>query len=476
MPPKTHSINIAAPNLLRGILVTLIGITVLILATTWFIINSQVEQLVTHRTSEYAHSIARIAADSSSEPLLSDDILQLNLLVENVARDPYIKQATVYSEDGQIVSQYPSEETLLSNQQVIEKAQNEITQELNSTQKGRKGKLLTNSLPSKSSREFMERQQNTPFIEAITYQEITAGWFKIEIDSALLEQKFRDAYFQIQLLSAGISIALLMLMLGIFFKFELSIKKLTQSCQHLLLQHKIKPPIRKKLWLNAIETLASQPPQQLREHLRMPASHTPWSQSRKIDNQLICILEFDISIAEAEPIAESLATANHYLNSAVQAYGVQSQGDILTGCVVPFISNSSPIQSPGINQLSEILCFISLVAKLMKSIPCRIQMKSCITRASLLLLEDQHELVTGISILDGLANDIRQLLMSSESDTSVSLSIDPAELETWVKTTVIPDNRIGERIALSLFDLQPEFTQQITRKFSYITQSTEESR
>ncbi len=94
---QSNKKNSNPPNLLRGILITVILTVVAIVSFTWLIINSQVEQLVTQRTSEYAHSIARIAADSSSEALLADDVLQLNLLVENVAKDPYIRQATDYA-------------------------------------------------------------------------------------------------------------------------------------------------------------------------------------------------------------------------------------------------------------------------------------------------------------------------------------------------------------------------------------------
>ena len=166
----------APPNLLRGILLSTIGITLTILLITGLIINYYVEQLLVKRTSEYAHSIAKIAADSSAEPLLANDRAQLNLLTENIAKDPYIRQATIFSEDGQIVSQFPEELKSFSkkNASIEAKSSNQSIQI--------------------DSQDFIHRQNNIPFIEKISYQGVTAGWFKLEIDRHLLEQDFRNAF------------------------------------------------------------------------------------------------------------------------------------------------------------------------------------------------------------------------------------------------------------------------------------------
>ncbi|MDQ7048979.1 MAG: hypothetical protein Q9M92_05320 [Enterobacterales bacterium] len=38
--------------------------------------------------------------------------------------------------------------------------------------------------------DFLQRQKNIPFIEKIAYQDVTGGWFKLEINSLSLEKRF----------------------------------------------------------------------------------------------------------------------------------------------------------------------------------------------------------------------------------------------------------------------------------------------
>jgi len=463
MQSKRNQIN-NPPNLLRGIVITVAGITSSILAITWIIINSKVEALVVQRTSEYAHSIARIAADSSSEALLSEDILQLNLLVENVAKDPYIRQATIYSEDGQIVSQYPSESEQEHSQdgknEAIPDGQQQPASDLNGSQQAK----LNNQ-------QFIQRQKNIPFIEPIAYQSITAGWFKLEIDSYLLEKKFRDAYFEIQLYSGGIALVLFFIMLAIVFRLEVFIKQIAISCQHLLVQNKIKPPAQKKAWVDALTILANQHPQQLKEHVTMPASPEPWKQCSKLENVLICVFEFEIDSSEDNLLAENLSLAEKYLNRSIQAYGVQSQGDILTGCIVPFYSRNSDRGGQSTEQISQALCFIELVRKLMASLPHRLRMKTSLTRSSVLLLENEHELVTGLSLIGGHSEEVKKLLLSINDGDIISHFIDSSELEPYVHVEEFSHDSQGSINGLILTKLESNLTQQIARKYSYIRQS-----
>ena len=468
MQPNNKNSN--PPNLLRGILLTVILTVVAIVSFTWLIINSQVEQLVTQRTSEYAHSIARIAADSSSEALLADDVLQLNLLVENVAKDPYIRQATVYSEDGTVVSQFPSESPTLSKPQMMLNTQQQVAGEI-----AEKGSTMETSEKTKvaHSEQFILRQKNIPFIEPIVYQDITAGWFKIEIDSYLLGQKFRDAYFEIQVFSAGIAIALFLLLLVVLFRLEASVKKVAMSCHHLLIQHKIKPSSSKKDWIQALADLSEQHPQQLKEHTMLPANQAQWQRHSKVSNSLVCIFEFEINLKDDSAIAEDLSLAEQYLNKAIQAFGVQSQGDLLTGCIVPFDLNNAAAANSN-QQLASALSLIALVKSLMHPLADQIQIKACVLFAPILLLEDDHELISGVVLLEGYSEIIRRSFQHIEFGEAISLFIKQSQLNQLIESRPCQNTEVGSEMGSApesyfLGELAPELTQSINRKRQYIS-------
>lgn len=459
------------PNLLRGIIIAVIGVISCSLFATGFIINDRVEGLIEQRTSEYAHSIARIAADSSSEALLSEDILQLNLLVENVAKDPYIRQATIYSEEGVVVSQYPTEPDGLSNTEVKLQAQTEVDLELKNSSKSNKVESNSNTQVSEA---FALRQKNIPFIEPITYRDITAGWFKLEIESHLLEQNFRSTFQAIQVLSGGIALLLFIIMLVVLFRLENGIKRVVESCQHLLLQNKINPPAKKGLWIDALSELASEHPQQLKEHLVMPAQNEQWVHSSITQGILVCVFEFNIKVEQFEDIAEQLTIAEKYLNQTVQAFGVQSQGDILTGCLVPFQLSGDSTVSSRASQIDDALCFIELVKKLMNNLPIALEVKSCLCRTSVLVLEDEHELVTGIRLLDDLTDKIKRVMLSVDYGQSVALLIKPSELENSAELESISIAGAENIELVRLTGINPNLAQQINRKFVYISSDQRE--
>ncbi len=195
--------NRQPPNLLKGILTSVIGTTLCILVCSWLIIDYHIERLVIKRTSEYAHSIARIAADSSAEALLSNDKLQLDLLVLHVANDPYIRQATIFSEDGRIASQYPQEN---AEEPIRSQDPSLVTSEISDTSLDEQNKKQ-----AKSS--FITRLRNKTVIEPIIYQAITAGWFKLEIDQGLLEKNFREVFLKVQLLTGTIALIFISLLM-----------------------------------------------------------------------------------------------------------------------------------------------------------------------------------------------------------------------------------------------------------------------
>jgi len=440
------------PNLLRGILLSSIGITLAILLITWLIINHQVEQLVAKRTSEYAHSIAKIAADSSAEPLLANDRPQLNLLTENIAKDPYIRQATIFSEDGQIVSQFPEELKPHSKQPDLKESEPSVQQR----------KI--------DSSDFIQRQKNIPFIEKISYQNVTAGWFKLEVDRYLLEKSFRDAFIQIQIITVSIALILFIILVLLIFKLENRIKRLAVSCQHLLVQHRIKVPQKKSQWVDAVVSLSEVHPQQLKSHISLPVKADTWVNSRLFENSLVCYLEFAPQTLDDNKTAENFTQAEHYLNQAIQAFGVQSQGDILTGCLIPFIGEITEQNKTNPLPVNKALCLIQLVRNLMSHLTIQVDVKACISLADILILEDEHDLITGISLADNRLNEIRKNLISVEYDEIISLSIEQKNLEQFSVLEQLINLNPKDSQNFRLVNISNEINQQIARKISYIVQ------
>ncbi len=489
-----HRQQTSPPNLLRGILTAVLGITISILALSWFIIDFHFEQLVIKRTSEYAHSIARIAADSSAEALLADDKLQLNLLVQNVAKDPYIRQATIISEEGQIVTQYPEETipagsvTGTENISVISivpsgsSDQHPLTREEQTSKNEQKDRTVTMQKPNQQSQPpFVLRQKNKTFFEPITYQNIAAGWFKLEIDKFQLEQDFRDIFIEIQWMIVIISLVLLMLLLFIVYRFEKSIKQLVLSCQHLLLQKGLKPSSNKSNWLESVKELSQSHQQRLHEHVSLPKQTDNWLHSKIVSNALVCYLEFNILSQENSHIAGNLTQAESFLNKSIQAFGVQSQGDILSGCLIPFDTTgfdnteagSNKIENPSGNNhsLTEALGLIYLINKLFTRLNGNIQVKAFIMRAPVLLLEDEQDVTTGVSLIGRSLDKINQLSLLTHFNEIVSLSIPAADFENKAQIEAIITDGLEDKNSFRLLETSPAIQQQIARKYKYISTS-----
>ena len=475
------------PNLLKGILTAVLSITISILALSWFIIDFHFEQLVIKRTSEYAHSIARIAADSSAEALLSDDKIQLNLLVQNVAKDTYIRQATIISEEGQIVTQYP-EEITPSDASIKTENNSDIASApvrspdqhpLSQKEQGTQNERITESaaIQNKNNQlqpEFILRQKNKIFFEPITYQDITAGWFKLEIDKFQLEQDFREIFIEIQLMIFIISLALFMLLLFIVFRFDQSIKQLALSCQHLLLQKGVNPSSKKSSWLESIKELSQSHQQRLQEHVNLPKQTDNWQHGRTVDNALVCYLEFNIQPQENSHIADNLTQAESFLNKSIQAFGVQSQGDILSGCLIPFDRpgfNSRKFENtdqPDNHSLTDALGLIYLISKLFTQLNGNIQIKAFIMRAPLLFLEDKQDVTTGISLIGRSLEKISRLSLFTQFNEIVSLSIPAAEFENKAQIEAIVTDGLEDNNSFKLITTSPSIQQQIARKYKYI--------
>ena len=437
MPQNKNNKQPRPPNLLRGILLITLAITLAILAFTWFVINHQVEQLVAKRTSEYAHSIAKIAADSSAEPLLANDKLQLNLLTQNIAKDPYIYQATVFSEDGQIASQYPEDNDLVN----IEDRESDI-----------------------SSAEFISRKKNIPFIEKINYQDITAGWFQLEIERNKLEQDFRNEFIQIQFIIGSIALILFSILILFVLKLEKQVKRLAWSCQHFLFQNRIKIPQNKPKWIEAVETLSKAHPQQLKTHINLPAKSDTWFTSRIMENSLVCYLEFHPQTLEDNNTPENMSLAEDYLNQAIQAFGLHSQGDILTGCLIPIRSEEQTESADVFNAL----CLISLIQNLMGHLEIQLQVKACLAISTIVSLENEHDMVTGIALTDDMLNQLRKYLYQTEYDDILLISIPDEIVNKYAQTEKLKNLSKNRQDIGRVTQLTNDISTTIDRKIKYI--------
>jgi len=456
--------SLQPPNLLRGILISCIGATLIVLLAVWFTISYQVEKLVINRTSEYAHSIAKIVADSSAEALLSEDILQLNLLVENVARDPYISRTTIYSEDGIVVSQFPPLATSTEGSQGLENG-DDFSEEIN----GSNAQSSVDSSEIKQQQIFIAEQNNIPFIEKIAYQNVTAGWFKLEIDRNLLEQKFRESFVDIQVIIGSVAIVVFFILIFIVSRLQTNIRQLSLHCQHLLLQRKIPPPKNKKAWLASIKQLSEAHPVQLKEHINLPVSSDLWVRSKKTNETLVCFIEFSIPDDQEDDFAKHLTLAESYLSQAAQAYGIQSQGDILTGCLIPFEAN--PQGHSLALAISNALGFVALVKKLIRSLPIDLKLRACLCKTPVLQLEDQHDLITGISVPSRTIGKIRRVFLEIAFSKISCLSFDESELLPFACPQPIVIDGLNHTQCFLLTKIAPSITKQNALKFKHIAKA-----
>ncbi len=454
--PNNKNIKHSTPNLIKGILTATIGFSCLILLISWLTIDYHLDQLIIKRTSEYAHSIARIAADSSAEALLSDDKLQLDLLVQNIAKDPFIHQATIVSENGQIISQYPNE-----------------SRDYNSTpatvSNDKKGLSSTNSRMADSTQQFISRQKNKIFFEPITYQNITAGWFKLELDRYQLETEIRQTLTDIQFIISFAFIILLPMLFFIIYKFDDKIKKLASYCQHLLIQQGITPPKKSTPWLSSVKELSLHYSTKLQEHIHLPKKTNCWSNSRLIEDSLVCYLEFNITYQDHLQTAENLTLAEDYLNKSIQAFGLQGQGDLLSGCLLPISGVVDSQKSDTEQKITESLSLILLIRQLFNSLPNKIPMKAFIIRTSTLLLKDEDDFTTGITLFEESIKKIKQLSLHTNFDDTICLSIEASLLTPHAETTpILINNEIAKRQFL-LTNFSNEIQQQIARKAHYLS-------
>lgn len=469
------------PRFMRGMFSAIVAITLTILLLSWAIINYQVEQLVATRTSEYAHSIAQIAANSSADALMSGDKLQLKILVENVAKDPYIRSATVFAEDGLVAAQYPeaeADENMLANLSSEELPASKDTEtEASSTEESEAttddASITTPQEPASSlaldekAKEYIQSQSDIPFIEKIVYQNVTAGWFKISLNRQLLEQSFRESLQRSQNLILAIGVFLFVVLLFVVIRYEKRVSNIVSACHRLIQINAPQIPYDKNHWLETLQELAETRFQSLSEHPHLPNEDSNWTKSERIADTLFCYCQFSMLDQENEKAAENISLAENYLQAAIQAYGVQSQGDLLSGCLIPFIEVKNASEAS-----LEAISLLNVISESLASLELEITMKGFIGKGTLLTLENSRGIITGISLSNRLKDKLAKTAQYVDYGQTISVAIEEEELQGSgdFRPVEMPEN-LTQTPIFKLEKLSEAIKQQTNRQIHYIIQA-----
>ncbi len=389
----------SAPNILTG----LIPITFILLSSflslSWYIIDYQVEDLVAKRTSEYAHSIVKIAADSSAEALLSEDNLQLELLVQNIAKDRYIRTATIYSSDGIIVTQFPEENLIvqstaeqsnrLTYSEITNSKENDNKSGSTSTLSSEKSSKLNEGSVKKVEFDYLLAKKNIPFIEKIEFKGVTAGWFKIEIDGFELESDFRANFDRIRLRIFALASFLVLSLIYLLFRYKRKVNRVVKAIHLLVTRKAVESEIdvagSQELWFEQVDNLVDisfSKPIRLRE-LRQ---HVRWQGEEAIESVPMVWFAIDLPKVDNQDLAQQVVKIEKYLKSATNAYSTFFQGEIFAGGLVPFLQHSASDESTYQIVYTDLVSFTFLLKELMASMDANIKLKAILFHSRLSLL------------------------------------------------------------------------------------------
>ncbi|HEX4909227.1 MAG TPA: adenylate/guanylate cyclase domain-containing protein [Permianibacter sp.] len=177
------------------------GLMALMLAATWGLISTTVEDLLADHAFSYGRHLAELSAGSAAEPLLAEDKLQLGVLLNTFGDDPYIVNAGIYDRYGRVLASTAPLPAL------------PVAQLESLTQ--------TDSLPERASRTII-------LAEPVRFQEVKAGYLLLTLDRAILEQPLQKSLRKIGIASA------LMITLAMIGAYLLG-KKLAQPIDRLAL-------------------------------------------------------------------------------------------------------------------------------------------------------------------------------------------------------------------------------------------------
>jgi len=480
------------PRLLKGLSSLVIIFTGAILVSAWAIINYQVEKLVAHRTSEYARSITQIAANSAADALLSEDKIHLQMLVTNVAKDPYIRSATVFARDGQIVAEKQSEPSLqelsleattttpkesasqevdssLTNpsQDIVSnppKENTESTAKTENNKQSKDGSVEQQSALSEQAAAYIASQKDIPFVETILYQGVTAGWFKITLNRSLLEDSFRESLIRSQKIIGIIAMVLLLVLFFIVRKYKQRVKLLVNANHRLIKLNSNELPRNTGQWLDCVTEISETRFQELSEHNLPGEDEDLWHASRREEQTIFCYCQFSMADQENEQTASTLTLGEIYLQSALQAYGLQSQGDLLSGSLIPLFDYESKLEA-----LNEAISLIKLVQKLLSELTLPIKMRAFVGVGSILVLENERGIVTGISLSNRMMDKLSKLAPHAEFENLYTLGLEEEELLHFTQVSPVNDTNFAlNSPCFKVENIKESIIQRINRQISYI--------
>lgn len=449
---KEQPKKIKTPKLLAGLFSAICGVIAAILLLAWSIINYQMEELITTRSSEYVKSITQIAADSSAEALLSDDKIQLKMLTQNVAKDAYINNAIIYAEDGQIVAQYPEKNT--------------------NTNKQNSDKNNSNEKASNKKMDFaIQSPNNVPFIQKISYQGVTAGWFKVNLNKELLETEFIATLKKAQRLIIVIAVIFCVFLLFIYLRYEKTIKKVSQYASRFIQLNAEQMPQDKKQWFQSLENLSNTRFLAIDNNNLSIEKDQTWLTGKTKENIFFCSCKFSMSQQNHEKTAENISKAQLFLQKTVQAQGAQFEGNILSGCEIIFLDCKNDEEA-----LTEAITLTHILTELLLQLDLEIKMRAFIGKGEVLILENERGFVSGISLSNKLYDQIAQVLPFCHTKDIVYIGLQENELSSYVKIETIKNNDeaiLATPIFRSL-EVNQGVRQQSNRQINYISSDCEQ--
>ncbi len=481
------------PRLLDGLLLIAILIVITLYIASWAILEHELNQTVKKRTSEYAHSITRIVTHSSADAILSEDKLQLNNLVKSAASDPYIISATLFKDDGRVLDKYSKKD--ISQQRSSE------TQELNTTNpetlnrlpvsskdirnnsnEDDSAKFEVNQLEKDNHKEITNpiKTQHKTYVEAINYQGVTVGWFKIILDTQSLESSLRKDLQTTQYFILALVLLSLFLLVFITLRYTNKIKTLI-AYNHRFIQLNAKQlPSNIESWLDTIHDLSLKPvSKQQQEGL---SNKNLWHSKENLSEQVFCSCEFIIDDQENSHTAENLSLATHYLKASSSVYGVQLQGDIFSGCLAAFLASDDFKKSYSDEfELSATkatktclitaISFIGLLKQLLDSLDLSITIRAFIGYGTISLLRNERTEITGYFLSNKVTSHISLLSPQMPPNELVSLGVEPAQLEPLGEFE--PVNSDLDIPCYRLIRMTEDINQQVERQFRFIQKSSE---
>lgn len=132
----------------------------LILGVLWTSIYHSLSDLLKSQTQSLGNAITTQSARSAAEPLLADDLLSLNVIVNKLADDENIDFALFFNAKGEVLAASPN---IPANQQRL------ITPE-----------------------ELKQDTQSNYFVEPIIFQDLTVGYAQISLNKHVISRTFKQ--------------------------------------------------------------------------------------------------------------------------------------------------------------------------------------------------------------------------------------------------------------------------------------------